>query len=150
VIGGRVLDASTLVGFAVVRPYPQALVWTAVEVGLVLAVPAAALATAWARTPPEAQDALAVLLALPNTVIEPLDAAQAREVGRILTARPTGSGKSRATSPGAGHGDPPLGDDAVRAGQVVACGLRRGWPIVSGEPRVLRELDPRVEVDELP
>jgi hypothetical protein len=130
VIGGRVLDASTLVDFALVRPYPQALVWTAVELGMVLAVPAAALAAAWARTPEEAHDALAVLLALPNTVVEALDAGEARQVGRLL----------------AGGRD----DDLVRAGQVVSCGLRRGWPVVSGEPANLRALDPRVEVDELP
>ena len=42
------LDASTLVDFALVRPYPQALVWTAVEEGMVLAIPATALAVAWA------------------------------------------------------------------------------------------------------
>jgi hypothetical protein len=71
VIGGRVLDASTIVGFALVRPYPHALVWTAVEAGLVLAVPATALAAAWARTPPEAHDTLAVLLALPNRRLDP-------------------------------------------------------------------------------
>jgi hypothetical protein len=130
VIGGRVLDASTLVDFALVRPYPQALVWTAVEEGMVLAVPATALAAAWARTPLEAHDALAVLLALPNTVVEALDANEARQVGQLLAGAPD--------------------DDRVRAGQVVSCGLRRGWPVVSGEPEHLRALDPRVDVDELP
>ncbi len=129
-IGGRVLDASTLVDFALVRPYPQALVWTAVEEGMVLAIPAAALATAWARTPTEAHDALNVLLALPNTVVEPLDIDTAQHVGRLLAL-----GAS---------------DDDVRAGQVVHCGIRRGWPIVSGEPDLLRSLDARIEVDELP
>lgn len=128
-IGGRVLDASTLVDFALARPYPQALVWTAVDEGMVLAVPAAALAAAWARTPSEAHDALGVLLGLPNTVIEALDADEAWAVGRLLVG-----------------GD----DDAVRAGQVTRCGLRRGWPVVTGEPDLLRSLDPRVEVDELP
>ena len=34
-IGGRVLDVSTLIGFALVQPYPQALVWTAVEESMV-------------------------------------------------------------------------------------------------------------------
>lgn len=124
------LDASTLVGFALVHPYPQALVWTAVEEGMVLVVPATALAAAWARTPAAAHDALAVLLNLPITVVEPLDTEAAREVGGLL-----GTASS---------------DDAVRAGQVVACGLRRGWPVVSGDPHALRALDSRVEVDCLP
>lgn len=133
-IGGRVLDASTLVGFALVRPYPQALVWTAVEAGMVLAIPAAALAAAWARTPAEAYDALGVLLTLPNTVIEPLDAHEAGQVGRILADSTTLGGNG----------------DAIRAGQVVACARRRGWPIVSGEPETLRRLDAHIELDELP
>jgi hypothetical protein len=70
-----------------------------------------------------------VLLDLPNTVVEPLDRDTAREVGRLLAG----------------------GDvDAVRAGHVVASGVRRGWPVVTGEPGPLRKVDPRVEVDELP
>jgi hypothetical protein len=138
VIGGRVLDASTLVDFALVRPYPQAMVWTAVEAGMVLAVPATALAEAWARTPVSAQDALAVLLALPNTVVEPLDAADAQRVGHLLSAHAL-----TRTGPGSGT-------DQVRAGHVATCGLRRGWPVVTGEASTLRELDPRLDVDELP
>lgn len=124
------LDASTLVGFALVQPYPQALVWTAVEEGMVLVVPTTALATAWARTPVDRHDALAVLLALPNTVLESFDPTTARQVGLMLGLSPT--------------------PDAVRAGHVVACGLRRGWPVVTGEPDVLRHLDPGLDVDALP
>jgi hypothetical protein len=135
VIGGRVLDASTLVDFALVRPYPQALVWTAVEAGMVLAVPAAALTSAWALTPADARDALSVLLQLPNTVIETLDGDQAQVVGLLLADTAATSG---------------VPADGVRAGQVVACGRRRGWPIVTGAPDLLRKLDDRVEVDELP
>jgi hypothetical protein len=129
VIGGRVLDASTLIDFALERPYPQALVWAAVEEGMVLAVPATALTAAWAGTPTSAHDALAVLLDLPNTVIEVLDQAEAREIGRLLVG---------------------ADEDAVRAGQVVRCGLRRGWPVVSADGEALRSVDPRIEIDELP
>lgn len=128
-IGGRVLDASTIVGFARVQPYPQALVWTAVEKDMVLALPAAAVATAGARTPADAQDALGVLLDLPNTVVEPLDGATARQVGTLLAGGDT---------------------DAVRAGQVAASATARGWAVVTGEPGPLRAVDPRVEIDELP
>ncbi|MGH3679738.1 MAG: hypothetical protein ACRDT2_05690 [Natronosporangium sp.] len=128
-IGGRVLDAPTLAGFAGELPYPQALVWTAVQEDIVLAVPAAALTSAWARTPAGVHDALDVLLGLPNTVVEPLDRDAAGEVGPLLAG----------------------GDvDAVRAGQVVHSGIRRGWPVVTAEPAPLRAIDPRVEIDELP
>ncbi|MEV6971074.1 hypothetical protein AB0M47_38835 [Hamadaea sp. NPDC051192] len=129
VIGGRVLDASTLVDFALERPYPHALVWTAVDHGIVLAVPAAALATAWASLPTTAYDALGVLLDLPDTIIEALDAKTAREVGRLLAG---------------------VDADAVRAGQVVGSGIRRGWPIVTADASALRAVDPRAEIDELP
>lgn len=128
-IGGRVLDASTIVGFARELPYPQALVWTAVQEDLVLAVPATALATAWARTPAAAHDALAVLLELPNTVVEPLDKATAHGIGELLAG---GSA------------------DAVRAGQVAHSGVRRGWAVVTDDPEPLRQFAPRVEVDVLP
>jgi hypothetical protein len=129
VIGGRVLDASTIVGFAHVQPYPQALVWTAVQEDMVLTVPAAAMAVAWARTPANVHDALGMLLELPNTVVEPLDGATARQVGTLLTGGDT---------------------DAIRAGQVAASAIGRGWAVVTGEPGSLRAVDPRVEIDELP
>jgi hypothetical protein len=50
VIGGRVLDASALVAFASGDSiYAAALVWTAVEEGIVLVVPSTAIAAAWAQ-----------------------------------------------------------------------------------------------------
>jgi hypothetical protein len=141
VIGGRVLDASTVVDFALVRPYSQALVWTAVEEGMVLVIPASALAIAWADTPVEAHDALSVLLDLPNTVVEPLDTDEARRLGQLLAA----SIPRPATSP---DSSPDRAD--LRVAQVVSCGLRRGWPIVTGDAPAMRRVAPQLEIDDLP
>jgi hypothetical protein len=38
-IGGRILDVSAIVGFATSMPYPQAVVFTALEQNVVLAIP---------------------------------------------------------------------------------------------------------------
>jgi hypothetical protein len=151
VIGGRVLDASTVVDFALVRPYSQALVWTAVEEGMVLVIPASALALAWADTPVEAHDALSVLLDLPNTVVEPLDTDEARRLGQLLAAsipRPATSPDSTAHRAKPDRADPDRAD--LRVAHVVSCGLRRGWPIVTGDAPALRRVAPHVEIDDLP
>ncbi len=47
----------------------SAIVWHAVDQGVVLAVPAAALAEAWAQTSPKDYDVLKVLLSLPVVLI---------------------------------------------------------------------------------
>ncbi|OZM83635.1 hypothetical protein [Pseudonocardia sp. MH-G8] len=129
-IGGRVLDASALVAFAIGRPvYVRALVWAAVEENIVLAVPSTALGRAWALLEPEHHAALEVLLGLPNTVIDEFGPASAQESGLLLAA--------------SGH------DDIV-AGQVASSARRRGWPAVTGEPGTLRKLDASVAIEELP
>jgi hypothetical protein len=130
VIGGRVLDATALAAFATGRPvYMRALVWAAVEANIVLAVPSAALGRAWGLVPPEYHDALKVLLDLPNTVIDQLDPASARESGLLLAAA---------------H------QDDIAAGHVAAAARRRGWPAVTAEPWSLHKLDAAVAVEELP
>jgi hypothetical protein len=129
-IGGRVLDATALVAFAIGRPvYVRALVWAAVEENIVLAVPSAALGRAWALLELEHHPALQVLLDLPNTVIDELGPVAAQESGLLLAA--------------SGH------DDIV-AGQVAASARRRGWPAVTGEPGTLRKVDTTVTIEELP
>ncbi|QYN39902.1 hypothetical protein K1T35_23555 [Pseudonocardia sp. DSM 110487] len=81
-IGGRVLDASALVGFASGESiYAAALVWTAVEEAIVLVVPSTAIAAAWAQLPDKDHLVLLVLLSLPITVVDDLDATRARAVG---------------------------------------------------------------------
>jgi hypothetical protein len=131
VIGGRILDTSALEHFATGRSvYARALVWATVEQSNVLVVPTTALTRAWSRIPAEAHPVLEVLLGLPNTVVEILDPPAAHEVGLLLAA--AGS----------------RGDLAVA--HVVWCWRQRGWAILTADPVSLRELDPKVEVEELP
>ena len=130
VIGGRVLDRTALAAFAVGRPvYMRALVWAAVEANIVLAVPSAALGRAWGLVEQDHHDALRVLLDLPNTVIDELTPASAREAGLLLAA---------------------AGQDDIAAAQVAFSARRRGWPAVTGEPGTLRKLDTAVLIEELP
>lgn len=130
VIGGRVLDSTALAAFAIGRPvYMRALVWAAVEANIVLAVPSAALGRAWGLVEQDHHDALRVLLDLPNTVIDELTPASAREAGLLLAA---------------------AGQDDIAAAQVASSARRRGWPAVTGEPATLRKLDTAVQIEELP
>lgn len=81
-IGGRILDASAIVAFCSGRSvYAAALVWTAVEEGLVLVVPSTAVAAAWAQLPDKDHPVLEVLLQLPVTVVDDLTVTRARTVG---------------------------------------------------------------------
>jgi hypothetical protein len=130
VIGGRVLDTGAIVQFASTTSiYMQSAVWVALEENLVLAIPATSLAEAWAETDPGNHDALEVLLGLPVTVVDPLDDAQTRPVGKLLTAAPTAG---------------------VRVGQVTHVAHRRGWPVITAAPEQVRQLDPALDVEELP
>ena len=130
VIGGRVLDSTALAAFAIGRPvYMRALVWAAVEANIVLAVPSAALGRAWGLVEQDHHDALRVLLDLPNTVIDELTPASAREAGLLLAA---------------------AGQEDIAAAQVASSARRRGWPAVTGEPGTLRKLDTAVLIEELP
>lgn len=129
-IGGRVLDASAVVGFATGRPvYIRALVWAAVEENVVLAIPSMALTRAWAALVPVDHPALDVLLDLPVTVVDVLDRHAAREVGSLLGRSP------------ARH---------THLAQVIWCARRRGWPVVTAHARAVRGLDELVQVEELP
>lgn len=130
-IGGRVLDTSAVVQFASnTSVYMQSAVWVALEESLVLAIPATALAQAWAQADPAGHDALEVLLGLPITVIDPLEAAQTRPVGELLAAAAAAAD--------------------VRAGHVVHVARRRSWPVITAAADSLRRLDPELDVEELP
>jgi hypothetical protein len=131
VIGGRVLDTSAVVQFASnTSIYMQSAVWVALEESLVLAIPATSLAEAWARAAPTGHDALEVLLGLPITMIDPLDAAQTEPVGKLLAA-----------ASAAAH---------LRAGHVVHVARRRGWQVITAAAAPLRQIDPELDVEELP
>jgi hypothetical protein len=131
VIGGRVLDTGAVVQFATNSSiYMQSAVWVALEESLVLAIPATSLTEAWAQADPASHDALEVLLGLPITVIDPLDAARAAPVGRLLAA-----------APAAGE---------LRAGHVAHVARRRGWPVITATAAPLRRIDSGLDVEELP
>jgi hypothetical protein len=130
VIGGWVLDAGALCEFASGSSgYAQALVWTAVEESVVLAVPATVMARAVAVLDEKYQPALDVLLNLPVTIVDDLTRQRGGEVGRLLSA---------ATS-----------HDLV-LGHAVRCAQDRGWPLVTSDAAAARGLGPGVEVRELP
>jgi len=126
-IGGRILDSSAILAFVAGAPYPSAVVWHAVECNVVLAIPSAALAEAWAWSRPEDRDVLEVLLGLPVVVV-------VDELGAVVQPPP---GRHRREPPSAAH--------VVRRGRE-----RPGWAIVTDRAAALRALDPDVEVDELP
>jgi hypothetical protein len=133
--GGWVLDHHALASWARVEPYAQSLVWSAMEVGMSVAVPVAALPLAYAATRESDHDVLHTLLELPVTLHDPLTEADAPALGRILAS---------AADPGA------LGADAWALACMVSSARRRGWPVLTGSAAALRVLDPDLETDELP
>jgi predicted nucleic acid-binding protein len=125
VIGGRVLDTSAVVAFASGDSiYAAALVWTAVEDGIVLVVPATAIAAAWGQLPDKDHPVLEVLLELPVTVVDDLDATRARNVGA-------------------------LGGDPLDA-HALLCARDRGYPLITADAARHAGRRNGVEIDQLP
>lgn len=133
--GGWVLDHHAVAAWARVEPYAQALVWSAMEVGMTVAVPAAVLPMAYASTSERHHDVLGELMALPVTVFDPLTATGAAELGLVLSTAADPEG---------------LRSDALALAHVVHSAHRRGWPVVTGNAKGLRALDPYLELNELP
>jgi hypothetical protein len=133
VIAGKVLDPSAALAVAAGRTqYAHALLRTSLNIGIVLVLPAAALAEAWARADPADRPLLEEFAEhLAVVVVEPLTASDAGPVGLLRRA---------------------AGDAAADLGtaQAVHVGLQRGWPVVTAVPDLVRALDPGVAVDELP
>lgn len=133
--GGWVLDHHAVAAWARVQPYAQALVWSAMEVGMTVVIPAAVLPLAYADTREQDHDILRELLELPVTLFDPLTAAEAPELGRVL----------------AGAADPAaLMLDALALAHVEHAAQRRGWSVLTGNAAGLQALDPGLDVDELP
>ena len=133
-IGGSVLDTSALVDAATGRSiYARALIRTAVEVGVVLAVPAAALMQAYASVPAGGRPFLDLLLDLPVAVFEPLDVAALQAAGIML------SDSGAADRPG-----------ALAVAHVALVARRRGWPVVTTAPDLLLRVVPELEIELLP
>lgn len=124
-IGGRVLDAAALIAFASrTSVSAEALVWTAVEEGLVLVVPSSVVAAAWTLLAEKEHLVLDVLLQLPVTVVDDLTAGRARTVGA-------------------------WGGDPVDA-PALLCASDRGWPLVTGDAaRYSVEVTRGVELESL-
>ena len=123
-IGGRVLDAAAVIAFASrTSIYAQALVWTAVEEGIVLVVPSTALGTTWATLSEKDHDVLEVLLRLPVTVVDDLTGTRARAIGE-------------------------LGGDQLDA-HALLCARDRGWAVVTGDAARYSVVD-GVEIEPLP
>ncbi|MGH3929507.1 MAG: hypothetical protein ACRDTF_05965 [Pseudonocardiaceae bacterium] len=133
--GGWVLDHHAVAAWARVQPYAQALVWSAMEVGMSVVVPAAVLPLAYADTRWQDHDVLRELLELPVTLFDPLTTADAPELGRILAT---------AADPAA------LKLDALALAHVAHAAQRRGWPVLTGNAMGLQALDSSLDLDELP
>lgn len=132
-LGGRVLDVAALVDLAENRTvYGRALVATALEHGTVLAVPAAALASARARGDTRARARLHLLPDLWAVVVDALDLGAADAAGDLL-----------ATSNGTDSIDVP-------AAHVALVALRRGWPVVTDRGEHLRAVADMIEIEPLP
>jgi len=131
VIGGRVLDASALLDAATGRTvYLRAFLRTAVEVGVVLLVPATALQDAWASSDKAGRVFLDGFLDHGVAVVQPLTATTARAAGLAGAAA--------------------RGLYTTTAAQVVTCALERGWPVMTTDPRPLEAIDPHVLIERLP
>jgi hypothetical protein len=110
--------------------HARELVETALTEGIGLAVPAAAYATAWARSTPPGRMLLDEFLQLSVVTVDPLDAATARAVGVVLAW----SG----------------GRAELELGQVVVSARARGWPLLAVDPGPLLAVAPDVAVETLP
>jgi predicted nucleic acid-binding protein len=130
-IGGVVLDSTALLAFVAGRPYAAAVVWHAVDHGVVLVVPTAALADAQARLAPADLEVLETLMDLPVTVVVvDLTREEARPVAAML---------AKAGKP-----------DCLAAGHAAWTARNRGMRLLTSNPTLLRALAADIEIDELP
>jgi hypothetical protein len=135
VIGGKVLDPSAVVRIVTGDSiYGQALVSVAIDVGIVLDIPAAALATAWMLTPPAAYPALDALCELSVAVLDPLDSPAAREAGLMA----------------AGHDGTVTGRTSLGTAHAITAARDRGWPVVTADRELVLALEPRADLESLP
>ena len=120
---GVTLDAGGLIALDRDDRSVVVLLARARETGARVTIPASALAQAIRR--PERQVRLARLIRQPGTDVIDLGRVDATHVGRLLAA----SGTS----------------DVVDA-HVVICARRAGQPVVTSDPRDLRQLDPALRL----
>jgi hypothetical protein len=133
VIGGRVLDSTALHDLTIGRTiYGGAFLAAANDLGIVLAVPATALQETWASAAQDDFPFLDLLMDLPMSVVEPLDADAAQASGVLARVAHASNSWNAA------------------AAHTVYVALDRSWPVLTADPVPLRAVDPAVQVDLLP
>jgi hypothetical protein len=132
IIGGVVLDVPSVIGACRRDPYPEAVVWSTLDTGDVVAIPAAVLAEARIRIPASGRDILDVLLDLPNTVVPTFDQAAATYCAHVLAALPADQRPDLA------------------AAHAVFEATHRSWPVTTDRGALLATLDPTVQIDAMP
>lgn len=120
---GATLDAGGLIALDRDDRRVVVLLARARETGARVTVPASALAQAIRR--PERQVRLSRLIRQPGTDVVDLGRVDATHVGRLLAAS---------------------GTSDIADAHVVICARRAGQPVVTSEPRDLRQLDPALRL----
>lgn len=128
----RVLDTAAILDIASGRSqYGQAMVAFALQAGMTLVVPAAALAESWALVDEEGYPFLEALRELAIVWVEPLDADAAQLLGLLVAGRP----------------DVPV-DGTAHA--VLISRRRGGLTVVTGDFGRVLAVDPKVPFESLP
>jgi predicted nucleic acid-binding protein len=122
-VSGAVLDTGALIAIERGDRHVIGLVVDAEQTRATLTVPAGCVAQAWRH--PRRQARLAAFLRRPYVDIVALDADDARRVGLVLAASGT--------------------TDVIDA-HVAVCALRRGWPVLTSDPKDISALAPTVLV----
>ena len=120
---GATLDAGGLIALDRDARRVVVLLARARETGARVTVPASALAQAIRR--PERQVRLSRLIRQPGTDVVDLGRVDATHVGRLLAAS---------------------GTSDIADAHVVICARRAGQPVVTSDPRDLRQLDPALRL----
>jgi predicted nucleic acid-binding protein len=132
VIGGRVLDSTAVRAIASGESeYAAALLAVATELGITLAVPAAALEEAWRWSVPAERPWLELLAQASPVVVLDLDAAAARTTG--LLASDAGQPQS-----------------APATAQSAVVALQRDWPVVTRDPDAVLLLGSTLRTETIP
>jgi len=136
VIGGKVLDPSAVIRIVTGDSiYGQALVSVAIDAGVVLNIPATALATAWMLIPTSAHAALDALCDVAVIVHDSLDAPAARDVGLMAATD---------------HGDSPGSVTTLGTAHAITVARDRGWPVVTADRELVLALDAHATLESLP
>ena len=130
-IGGVVLDTTALADLAENRtPYASEVVDYAIATLRTIAIPTTVLMECWARIPEQSQVFLATFIAKPVVTVHDLDEATAIDAGELAAA----------CAP----------DTLAGTMHAVHLARGRGWPLLTAEPDVARQLDADVRIEPLP